>query len=78
MATKPSPEELEDRPHSGDRGWRGLVAEAGEREAFLGVLVLIALIVVSTLIWGLPGFFIPFVALTLAILVVLVIISVGS
>jgi hypothetical protein len=78
MATKPSQEELEDRPHTGDRGWRGLVAEAGERETFIGIVALLALVVVTTLIWGLPGFFIPFVALTLAIMVVLVIISVGS
>jgi hypothetical protein len=40
--------------------------------------VLLALVALATVIWGLPGLLVSFVALTLAIMVVLVIISVGS
>ena len=69
---------LEDRPAKGDRGWRGLARDPGEREIWLGILALAVVLAGVTALWGLPGLLVTFVALTLVIMVVLVIISVGS
>jgi hypothetical protein len=68
----------DDRPDTGDRGWRGLARDPGERELWLGILALIVLVAGATLLWGLPGLLVAFIALTLVIMVVLVVISVGS
>ena len=68
----------DDRPDTGDRGWRGLARDPGEREIWLGILALVVLLAGATALWGLPGLLVTFVALTLMIMVVLVVISVGS
>ena len=78
MADKQTAPQEDDAPATGDRGWRGLARDPGEGAAWIGVLVLLALVALATVIWGLPGLLVSFVALTLAIMVVLVVISVGS
>jgi hypothetical protein len=72
------PHVAEDRPARGSRGWRGLVADAGEREAFAGTLALIVLPVGATIIWGLPGLFLSSLIISLLIMVVLIVISMGG
>ena len=68
----------EDRPASGDRGWRNLAREAGEREAFIGIAVMLAIVAVATAVFGLPGLFVSFLVVTLISMVVLVVISMGQ
>jgi len=68
----------EDRPATDDRGWRGLVAEPGEKIAFLGALGVVGIVAVATVLWGLPGLFVSGLVLTVAIMAVLIIISMGS
>lgn len=68
----------EDRPAQGDRGWRGLAREAGEREAFLGIAAMLAIVAAATAVFGLPGLFVSFLAVTLLSMVVLVVISMGQ
>ena len=56
---------------------------SGLSETMVGVIVLLAVVLVlglwaaSTMIWGVPGFYIPAVVLTLVTLVVLVVLSFG-
>ena len=73
-----APHEQADMPATGDRGWKGLVASGDERVAFVGTVLLLALVALATVIWGLPGLLVSFLGLTLAVMVVLVIISMGS
>ena len=75
---KQDPEVAEDRPATGDRGWRGLAREPGEREAFLGIVAMLVVVVLATLVFGLPGLFISFLVVTLLAMVVLVVISMGQ
>jgi hypothetical protein len=70
--------QTDDVPAQGDRGWRGLARDPGEGVAWIGILALLAVVVLATVLWGLPGLLMAFVLLTLVIMVVLVIISVGS
>lgn len=69
---------LEDRPARGDRGWRGLAADPGEKVAFAGALGAIALVVVSGLLWGIPAVLAWALLLTVVIFAALLVISVGS
>ncbi len=68
----------DDAPARGDRGWRGLARDPGEREVWLGILALLAVAILVTLLWGLPALLVTFVVLTVVIMAVLVVISVGS
>jgi len=68
----------DDAPARGDRGWRGLARDPGEREVWLGIVALLVVAILVTLLWGLPGLLVTFVLLTLVIMAVLVVISIGS
>ncbi|MEM0937687.1 MAG: hypothetical protein AAF646_08975 [Pseudomonadota bacterium] len=74
----PTPPEVEDRPAVGDRGWRALTRERDEVVAFLGTLGIVVVVAGATLLWGLPGLFISGLVLTVLIVAVLIIISMGS
>ena len=73
-----APPASDDRPATGDRGWRGLVAEPGEKVAFLGALGVVGIVAVATVLWGLPGLFLSGLLLTVVIMAVLIVISMGS
>jgi hypothetical protein len=73
-----SAEAGEDRPAISDRGWRGLARDPGEREAFLVILALLVVVGLATAVFGLPGLFISFIVLTLVVMIVLVVISMGQ
>jgi hypothetical protein len=67
-----------DEPDRSDRGWRTLARSREETVAFAGTLGGIAAVVLATVLWGLPGLLVASLLLTLAIMAVLIVISMGN
>ncbi|MFV0358914.1 hypothetical protein [Tropicimonas sp.] len=68
----------DDKPHSGDRGWKGMQRSEGEGAFFAIVTVVLLIAILAGLALGLPAIGIIFVLLSFVALAALVLISVGQ